>query len=230
MHDPGTGGYVAVYRRVLAEGVPALLEQTADGLPLIGSFDITENLGLAHADASESVCNRWFSVLTACIELLGASAYRYAPFSRSLATLLVDTFALTDAHIAGAPLDLLPRVCREWKASASSPHERSLALLGELFTAPLTDAETDSICQELCTHHDEAQEWYAEDGGENPFYAARPEFVWGAAVSRSELSMWVELTRRHFPLRTELAKEICQRLLCDGDGWIGARRAVRPGA
>ena len=36
--------------------------------------------------------------------------------------------------------------------------ERSLALLGELFTADLTDADTDAVCRELCAAHDQAQE------------------------------------------------------------------------
>src|SRR4051812_49030624 len=73
MVDPGHGGYIAAYERVVAGGVPALLETLGDGLPLIGSFEITENLLLSHHRADRSVVHRWFSVLTACIELLGAS-------------------------------------------------------------------------------------------------------------------------------------------------------------
>lgn len=186
MNDPGHAAYVAAYERVLSGGVPALFEEVADGSPLIGSFDITENLLLSHTRAGESAIHRWFSLMTACIELLGASAYRFAPFATTLATLLVDSFALADADVAEAPLDLLPRVCRELKASASTPHERWLALLGELFTATLSDAETDLVCHELSALHEKAQLWYAPDGSQNHFYAARSEFVWGAAVTRSD--------------------------------------------
>ena len=70
MGDPGSGGYVAAYERVLRGGVPALVAGDDHGR-LLSSFDITENLLLSHAEAGRSVTHRWFSVLTAGIELLG---------------------------------------------------------------------------------------------------------------------------------------------------------------
>lgn len=158
MGDPGTGDYVAAYGRVLDGGVGALLEEQRDGVPLIHSFDITENLLLAHSCAGESVHHRWFSVMAACIELLGAADVTYAPFSQSLAGLLVDTFALNDARAEGAPLDLMPLACRELKTSASAPSEAMLALVGELCTALRTEAETEATCRELSALHDTSQE------------------------------------------------------------------------
>jgi hypothetical protein len=36
MSDPGSGGYVAAYERVLADGVPALLDDVQAAAPTIG--------------------------------------------------------------------------------------------------------------------------------------------------------------------------------------------------
>jgi hypothetical protein len=43
MNDPGHDSYVAAYGRILDGGVLALFEDTKDGVPLIGSFEVTEN-------------------------------------------------------------------------------------------------------------------------------------------------------------------------------------------
>src|ERR1041384_8048463 len=93
MSDPGSGGYIAAYTRVLAGGAAALFEEYERGTPLIQSFDITETLLLSHSDAGQSMPHRWFSVLTACIELLGAAVYRDVPLANTLAGLLTDFFA-----------------------------------------------------------------------------------------------------------------------------------------
>lgn len=235
MGDPGTGDYIAAYERVLDGGVPALLEEQGDGLPLLRSFDITENLLLAHSCAGESVVHRWFSVMAACIELLGASEVTYAPFSRSLVMLLVDAFALNEAKVEGAPLDLMPAACRELKASASDPHEAMLALVGELCTAAWTEAETEAACRELRALHDASQEWYTPSGEQNPSFSARPELVWGGVVGsaslrkscRRELALWLDVVRRSFPTRPELANETRERLLRDGEILLKTPRRLR---
>ncbi len=235
MGDPGTGDYVAAYGRVLDGGVGALLEEQRDGVPLIHSFDITENLLLAHSCAGESVHHRWFSVMAACIELLGAADVTYAPFSQSLAGLLVDTFALNDARAEGAPLDLMPLACRELKTSASAPSEAMLALVGELCTALRTEAETEATCRELSALHDTSQAWYAPSGEPNLFYSPRPEFVWGPVVgnlreywfSRGGLPLWLDVVRRRFPTQPELANETRERLLRDGEALLKLPRRQR---
>lgn len=51
MGDPGTPGYIAAYKRVLDGGADELLR---DGGALLRSFDITENLGISHADVRRS--------------------------------------------------------------------------------------------------------------------------------------------------------------------------------
>lgn len=235
MGDPGTGDYIAAYERVLDKGVAALLEEQGDGLPLLRSFDITENLLLAHSCAGESAVHRWFSVMASCIELLGASEVTYAPFSRSLVLLLVDTFALNDAKVEGAPLDLMPRACGELKASASEPHEAMLALVGELCTASWTEAETEAACRELRALHDASQEWVAPSGEQNPFFSARPELVWGAVAEssglrdlcRDVLPLWLDVIRRSFPTRPEVANETRERLLRDGESLLKTPRRQR---
>ncbi len=227
MCDPGHPAYVEAYERVLAIGVPALFETVDHDLPRLASFDVTENLLLSHEEAGRSDHHRWFSVLTACIELLGASVYRDVPFSTTLATLLVDTFALEDAAVAGAPIDLLPTVCRAWQELASVPHEATLALVGELLTASLGDAEVDAKCEELVRRHEAAQTWGTPEGEPNPGYAAEPYFVWGAVIRRHELAKWLELTKRHFPSRTPRAAETRERLLRAGEDWLLAPRRRR---
>ena len=216
MNDPGSAGYVLAYERVLALGVPALLEDV-DGVPRVGSCDITENLLLSHNAAPESVSKRWFSVLAACIELFGASDYCYAPFSRTLTALLVDSFALDAGRVPGAPLELLPLVCRELQQSRTDKYERTIALLGELLTARLSYVELESKCRELHALHEEFQQWYAEDGGKNLYFAERAEFIWGALrLDRGMEATWLELVERHFPSSPELARGTRERLLRDG--------------
>jgi hypothetical protein len=227
MNDPGTAGYVAAYTRVLQDGVEALFEDADDGLPLLGTFDITENLYSSHAAAHESSTHRWFSVLTAAIALLGASDYRYAPFSETLATLLRDSFALQAAEQAGAPVDLLPSLCRELRESSYDPRERALALVGELLTARMTDVEAEAACHELHALHDSFQTWFRDDGEVNAFYAERPEFIWGAAASRSELPAWLDLVEGRFPSSPRIAGETRQKLLEAGEALLGSRRASR---
>ena len=137
MSDPGSADYVTAYERVLAGGVPALLEDH-DGGRLLESFDITENLLLSHDDADRSPCHRWFSVLTASIELLawnGFSGPRDIPLSKTLCNLLLDSFALHAAEDPQAPLDLLPLVCKELQRVCGNRHVHALALLGELLVA-----------------------------------------------------------------------------------------------
>ena len=225
MNDPGHAAYVAAYARVLVGGLPALLEGAGDGLPLIGSFEITENLMLARTRAGESVSHRWFSVMGASIALLGASRYRYAPFPVTLAALLVDSFALEAASVAGAPVDLLPLVCRELQRTLPNAHDCALALLGELLTATLTEAETMERCRELHARHHAFQQWYTDDGSEkNPYHAARPEFVWGAVMDRSELPPWVALVEERFPSSPELASETRERLAREGRAWLRSSR------
>jgi hypothetical protein len=224
MNDPGHAGYVTAYERVLARGVSALVEDAGGGLPLMGSFDITENLLLSHATAGESVTHRWFSVLTAFIELLGASTYCYAPLSRTLAALLVDSFALDAGGVHRAPVDLLPLVCRELRERSWNVHDRALALVGELLTTTLTDEETKAMCLELHARHDEFQQWYQEDGERNWWYAERPEFIWGAVAKRADLPTWLELVDRHFPSSPELAERTRERLLREGNAWLHSSR------
>jgi hypothetical protein len=109
MNDPGHASYVVSYARILEGGVQVLRDDD------VMSFEITENLLQSHARAGESSMSRWFSVLTACLELLGAGAARGISLSATLSVLLADGFALEDARVAGAPLDLLPPLFQELK-------------------------------------------------------------------------------------------------------------------
>lgn len=235
MSDPGSADYVAAYERVLTRGVPALLE-VHGGLRLLESFDITENLLLSHTDAGRSPLHRWFSVLTACIELLawnGLSGLRDTPLSQTLCNLLTDCFALHAAKDSRAPLDLLPLVCKELQSASGNRHVYVLALLCELLVARLSETETEAKCRELKQCHDDSQVPYDEDGVQNPWFVERPEFVWGAALKcsfspssrpRKELFTWLELVRAHFPSSPDLARETSERLLRDGEEW---RRSPR---
>ena len=220
MNDSGHDSYVAAYGRILDGGMLALFEDTGDGSPLIGSFEITENLLLSHATAGESVTNRWFSVLTACIELLGASKYRHVPFSSTLSALLVDSLALKNAGVGESPSDILPSVCRELQQTRSNRHERVLALVAEVLTASLPDAEAEVKCGELHTCHEAFQQWYTEDGERNYYYAERPEFIWGSVVDRSCLPTWLALTEKHFPSSPALVKATRERLLREGNALL----------
>jgi len=152
------------------------------------------------------------------------------PLANALAGLLTDCFALQAATVPDAPVDLLPRLFRDLKERRSDPHERVLALLGELMTVRASDAEVEAGCRELHARHDEFQQWYQEDGEPNPFFAERPEFAWGAAVRRSELPAWLELVEHHFPRSPELAATTRERLLHEGQAWLAQPlRAQRPG-
>src|SRR5262249_41320038 len=153
--------------------------------------------------------------------LLGAADYSYAPLSRTLGTLLVDTFALSAANAPESPLDLVPVVSRDLKERTRNPHERVLAIVTELLTAPLTDTATEAACRELHSRHQELQEWYGEDGEKNPFYANRPEFIWGAVVDRSNLPTWLALVEKHFPRSPALAEATREKLLLEGNSWLG---------
>jgi hypothetical protein len=235
MSDPGTAGYVAAYGRVLAGGVPALLA-VHDGVRRLDSFDITENLLLSHAEAGRSPRHRWFSVLTACIELLafdGLSGPRDTPLSRTLCDLLTDSFALHAARDPRAPVDLLPRVCSELQRATGNRHVYALAVLSELLVARLSEAEVEAKCHELSRCHDEFKAPCDEAGVHNPWFAERPEFIWGAALRGSfgasrrppkELTRWLELVRAHFPSSPELARTTAERLLRDGEEWVRAPR------
>jgi hypothetical protein len=227
MSDPGSGAYVAAYERVLAGGAPALLEDH-DGTRLFESFDIKENLLLSHSDASRSLCHRWFSVLTACIELLGwdgDDGLNGAQPSQTLCNLLTDSFALHAANDALAPLDLLPRLFKELEQTFENRHDYVLALLCELLVAKMGDADVEAKCHELNLCHDEFQEWCDEDGVENLWFTKRPEFIWGAVLRGSwggapaskDLRKWLELAKAHFPTSPELARATAERLLRDGE-------------
>ena len=228
MNDPGTGDYVAAYERVLAGGVPALLEMH-DGVRLFESFDITENLLLSHSDAGHSVTHRWFSVLTACIEVLawnGFSGLRDRPLSQSLFHLVTDSLALRAAADPRAPLDLLPTVFEELRRASSDRHLHALLLLCELIVAELDEAEVTEKCRALTHLHDDFQEWCAADGSENAWFVERSEFVWGAVLDRpfsrvvpSELRAWLELVKAHFPTSPDLARATADRLLREGAEW-----------
>lgn len=233
MGDPGTGDYLAAYGRVLAGGAPALLEMH-DGVRLFESFAITENLLLSHSDAGESVTHRWFSVLTACIEVLawnGLSGLRDRPLSQSLFHLMSDSLALRAAEDRRAPLDLLPLVFEELGRASEDRHLHTLLLLCELLVAELEEAEVADKCRALTCLHDEFQEWCAADGSENVWFVDRSEFVWGAVLDRpfsrvvpSEVRAWLELVKTHFPTSPELARTTAERLLREGAEW---RRASR---
>lgn len=222
MGDPGTPGYIAAYTRVLAGGVPALLERE-DRRPLYESFEITENLLLSHSDASRSPRHRWFSILTAGIELLGWDGHwelRGMSPSKSLRNLLTDSFALREAGDARVPLDLLPSLCSEMKSAGQNRHEHMVVRLSELLVAKLDPLAVEERCRELLLGHDELQQWGDEHGEPNPWYSERPELVWGVAVSeRSELRAWLELVHAHFPSSPPVASEVRERLLREGGEW-----------
>ncbi len=219
MSDPGYGEYLEAYTEVLARGVPALLEDVRGEGQRMRSFAITENLLLSHTDAGESIVHRWFSVLTACIELLGADVTRDIALSTTLSTLLVDSFALASSSERDAPRDLLPAIARELFASRQRPHERTLVRLTELLIATLSDADVEDRCRTLHADHDQFQEYYDEQGELSWSYAARPEFVLGAVVTRRQLRTWLDLIEHHFPTSPALAKETRDRLLREGKEW-----------
>lgn len=222
MSDPGVYGYLSAYGRVLAEGVPALLE-LHEGQPLYAGFDIGENLLLSHTDASKSARNRWFSILTAGIELLGWDGWEgpgWTKPSQSLRHLLTDSFALRDSGDARAPVDLLPALCVEAQAACSNRHERVSLLLSELLVASLGEEEIEAKCGTLLRWHEELQAWGDETGEPNHWHVERTELVWSSIVSdKKELHAWLELVRARFPSSPPIALEIRERLLREGAEW-----------
>jgi len=157
MSDPGSADYVAAHKRVLTGGVPALLAGDEQA-PLIRSFDITEHLLLSHNDAGRSSSHRWFSVLTASIELLGWDGFegpRWTKPSGSVRHLLVD--ALHETGDRDAPLDLLPALCQELRRSTQHRHQHVALLLAELLVAAHGSTDVEQACRELALYHEESQ-------------------------------------------------------------------------
>lgn len=216
MSDPGSGAYVAAYRRVLSGGVPALVSRHEQG-PLMRSFDITENLLLSHTDAGRSPTHRWFSVLTAGIELLGWDGFEGPGWTRpsgSIRHLLVDSYALGEAGDRGAPLDLLPALCRELRAASQQRHQHVAMLLAEILVAAHGSTDVEQACRELARYHEESQIWCDDEGEPNRWFTSNPAFVWGVMeLSRRELRTWLELVETHFPREPELVNDTRQRLL-----------------
>lgn len=232
MSDPGSGAYVAAYQRVLTGGVPALLSADEHG-PLLHSFDITENLLLSHADAGRSSIHRWFSVLTASIELLGWNGFEgprwTTPFG-SIRHLLVDSYALHDTGARDAPLDLLPTLCRELRGATQQRHQHVALLLAELLVGAHGSTDVEQSCRELTRYHEQSQIWCDENGDPNPWFSSNPTFVWGVMnLGRRELRTWLELVENHFPREPALANGTRQRLLAAGKSTVedAARRARR---
>ena len=204
MDDPGGPAYTAAYKQILLRGSPAILE-------LGRTFDVTESFLLSHNDAERSLVHRWFSVLTSCIELM-----THDEISRPLAALLDDSFALEQARVEDAPVDLLPAACRELREQASDPRVRSLALLAEVLAGRWSEREAEALCRELIVLDELCQRYYLDDGGLNPYYARSPALVWGGAVDRRVLPLWLSLTRDRFPASPPPVAEIRERLLRRG--------------
>lgn len=231
MSDPGTGAYVSAYERVLAGGMSALFAPH-EGTPLFASFDIVENLLCAHANGGRSPRHRWFSILTAGIELMGWDGdwgLRGASPALSLRRILIDSYALSDAGDAQAPLDLLPLLFHEMQGASTHRHEYAVALLCELLVAqagvPFTKNEVEAKCRELIACHQQFQPWCNDYGEPNPWHARRPDFIWGVMVShRAELVEWLALVSAHFPSAPALAYQTRGRLLREGAAW---RRAPK---
>ncbi|MFC1610135.1 hypothetical protein ACFL6C_04205 [Myxococcota bacterium] len=217
MNDPGTPGYVQSYRRVLAGGVPALVSDY-EGRRLLESFDITENLLLSHTDAARSSTHRWFSVLTAGIEILGWDGWegpRCTTPATSLAGLVTDAYALNQAGDRQAPLDLLPPLCQELRMATHNRHQVAAMLLAELLV-PMGLDEVEERCRELVGCHNDFQVWGDDQGEPNRWFVENPAFVWGAiAQDRRTLRRWLPLVETHFPDRPEIALVTRDRLLAD---------------
>ncbi len=219
MSDPGSSDYVAAYRRVLTGGVPALLAGD-EHAPLVRSFDITENLLLSHHDAGRSSTHRWFSVLTATIELLGWDGFeglRWTKPSASIRHLLVDAYALHETGDRDAPLDLLPPLCHELRRSSQQRHQHVALLLAELLVAAHGSTDVEQGCRELARYHEESQIYCDERGEPNAWFCSSSTFVWGVMdLSRKELRTWLELVETYFPREPELASDTGARLLAAG--------------
>jgi hypothetical protein len=222
MSDPGSADYVAAYRRVLTGGAPALLSGD-EHAPLMRSFDITENLLLSHAEAGRSPTHRWFSVLTASIELLGWNGFegpRWSKPSGSIRHLLVDSYALHDTGDRDAPLDLLPALCQELRGASQQQHQHVALLLAELLVAAHGSTDVEQACRELTRYHEQSQIWCDDNGDPNPWFSSNPAFVWGVMdLSRKELRTWLELVETHFPREPELVNDTRQRLLAAGKSY-----------
>ena len=228
MNDPGGGAYVAAFTRVLEDGASALFVDH-EGLPLLRSFDITENLLLSHSHSARSDVHRWFSILCASIELLGWTDYeglRGAHLSQSFRHLLVDAYALDDAGRRDAPIDLLPAVFREFQQT-DNRHHYALALLCELLVPGVGAAEVETRCRQLHELHEEFQVWGDDAGEPNLWFVERTEFLFGALVRggyesaprASDLATWAELVQKHFPKKSALAQETAAKLVDAAKGW-----------
>jgi hypothetical protein len=119
-------------------------------------------------------------------------------------------------------------MCKELQRACDNRHVHALALLCELLVARPSEAEVEAKCAELEQCHDDFQAPCDDDGAPNPWFAERPEFVWGAVLSSrfgrsrrppKELSSWLELVRAHFPSSPALARETAERLLREGEAW-----------
>lgn len=223
MNDPGTGGYVSAYELVLKDGVPALLSEDGRG-PLMRSFDITENLYMSHGAAEESLCHRWFSVLTAGIELLrweGVEDFGDPRPTASLRHLLVDGYALDKAGELAAPLDILPKLFQDVRAASLERHEHVAMLLAELLVAAKGSVDVEQGCRQLAQYHQEFQLWADEQGEPNRWYCSHPAFVWGAMkLNTNERRIWLELIEAHFPREPQLARDTRERLLTEHTGLV----------
>jgi hypothetical protein len=225
VHDPGTGDYLIAYRRVLRGGLESLLEVPTDGVPLIASFDISENLEASHNWSEWTPTRRWFSVLTGCIELL--SLHHFVPFSATLARLLVDCFVLQAGGTEPCPCELLRPILREVQLTADL-HQRALATVAELLLGTQWPTDIETGCLALNALHAQFQMWGNEDGQRNYYYANRPEFIWGAVLKRQQLPTWVALVVEHFPSQPEAAKLVRERLIQEGNAWLQSTRRPKP--
>lgn len=228
MSDPGYLDYLSAYTCVLRDGVPGLLERDEDGERRLESFDIGENLLLSHSDAGMSVRHRWFSVLTATLELMGwdgNEGLRWTKPSTSFYNLLTDSYAIADSGDACPPHKLLSDVCRQLRQVTGDRHFQAIALLSQLLVTNPNDDAVDSQCETLGQYHDEFQIWGDDVGNPNPWFVERPQFIWGAVLeSKSELRKWLCLVELHFPSSSALARSTRERLLIDAGSWRRRRR------
>lgn len=96
MSDPGFWDYIAVYTAIIQDR--AILDTSNEnGFPFLNSFDVTECLLLSHNQAHQSEIHRWFSILTSCLELLGAGETPDISPSTSLSRLDRDIKAVGSA-------------------------------------------------------------------------------------------------------------------------------------
>lgn len=213
MNDPGTADYVHAYARVLRGGAPALSERDREGALRLTSFAVTENLYLSHACAARSETHRWFSLLAGCVELLGAGAARDVSFAASLATVLVDGFALREVYGRDGVVPLVAALCDEERGHRVDPRERALATVGALLCATPSAEALDDACRALTDLHEHTRRWYLDDGTENPCFSRGEGLLGAVAPGRAERRAWAGLIERWFPTSTEAARATRERLL-----------------